>query len=550
MLERDKYLQRWKALKTERASWDAHWQDLSRYILPYNGRFLTSERNKGLRKFNTIYDSTGTRAANTLAAGMMAGMTSPARPWFRLATPDPDLMKYHAVKQWLSDVTRLLLDMFQRTNTYNALHTMYAELGVFGTAANFIMPDFNQALRHYPLTCGEYALATNFRGEVVALYREFDITVGQMVREFGYDRCSTTVRNLWDSHDLDKWFTVVHVVEQQLDAQPGKLDAGGKPWLSLYFELANADKDFLSVSGFDDFPAICPRWQTIGGDVYGVSPGMVALGDVKQLQHQQKRKAEGIDYQTRPPLQVPGALKNNLVNMLPGGVTFVDVAGPQAAIRSIWEVRTDLSHLLMDIQDVRERINGAFFADMFLMLANNDLGRMTATEVAERHEEKLLMLGPVLERLHNEQLDPLVEVSFARLLRAGLLPPPPTELEGVDLNVEFVSMLAQAQRAMGVNSSDRFVSTLGSIAQMKPEVLDKLDADKWADQYADQLGVDPSLIVPSERVALIRQQRAQAAQAQAAMERAQVAADTVKTTSDVDAQSVQDVVQMFSGYTS
>ncbi len=548
MLERDKYLQRWQALKTERSSWDSHWRDLSRYILPYNGRFLSSDRNNGKRRFNAIYDSTGTRAANTLAAGMMAGMTSPARPWFRLATPDLDLMEYHAVKQWLADVTRLLLDVFQRTNTYNALHTMYMELGVFGTAASFIMPDFQQVLRHYPLTCGEYALATNFRGEVTAMYREFDITVGQMVDEFGYDKCSASVRNLWDGHDLDKWFTVVHVVERQHDVQSGKLDAGGKPWLSLYFESANADKDFLSISGFDEFPAICPRWQTIGGDVYGVSPGMVALGDIKQLQHQQKRKAETIDYQTKPPLQVPGALKNNLVDTLPGGVTFVDMAGPQAAIRSIWDVRTDLSHLLLDIRDVRERINGAFFADMFLMLANNDLGRMTATEVAERHEEKLLMLGPVLERLHNEQLDPLVEVSFTRLLRAGLLPPPPPELEGVDLNVEFVSMLAQAQRAVGVNSADRFVSTLGSIAQMKPEVLDKLDADKWADQYADQLGVDPSLIVPSEQVALIRQQRAQAQAAQAAMERGQQMVDTAQTASNIDAQGAQDVMQLFSGY--
>lgn len=549
MLTREKYLTRWSALKTERASWDSHWQDLSRHILPYNGRFLSSERNRGARKFNTIYDSTATRAATTLSAGMMAGMTSPARPWFRLATPDPSLMEFHSVKQWLSDVTRLMLDMFQRTNTYNTLHTMYLELGVFGTSASFVMPDFNHVLRHYPLTCGEYALATNFRGEVEALYREFDVTVGQMVQEFGYKNCSATVRNLWDNHTLDKWFTVIHAVERQIP-EHGKADAAGKPWLSVYFEHANADQAFLSVSGFEDFPAIAPRWQTIGGDVYGVSPATVALGDVKQLQHQQLRKAESIDYQTKPPLQAPSAMKNHPGSMLPGGITYVDSAGPQAVVRPIWEVRADLSHLLMDIQDVRQRINGAFFADMFLMLANNDLGRMTATEVAERHEEKLLMLGPVLERLHNEQLDPLIEIGFARLLRADMLPTPPQELEGVDLNVEFVSMLAQAQRAIGVNSSDRFVSTLGSIAQMKPDVLDKLDADKWADQYADQLGVDPSLIVPSERVALIRQQRAQAQQAQMQAEQMQSAAATAKTASDINAQGAQDVVQMFSGYTS
>lgn len=554
-LDRDIYMKRWSALDTERSSWLSHWRELSTYILPYSGRFLSSDRNNGNRKFNQILDSTGTRAATTLAAGMMAGMTSPARPWFRLATPDPALMEFHPVKAWLHDVTRLMLDTFQRTNTYNTLHSLYGELGVFGTGASFVMPNYDKVIRHYPLTCGEYALATDFNGEVCALYREFDVTVGQMVKEFGYDKCSPGIRNLYDSHNIDKWFTVMHVVEQNHDRTDSKLDNHNKPWRSLYFEKACDQNKFLSESGFDQFPVVAPRWQTLGGDVYGVSPGMMALGDIKQLQHQQLRKAEGIDYATRPPLQVPTSMRNHDVDMLPGGITYVDAAGPQAAIRTAWEVQLNLQPLLLDIQDVRQRINSTFFADMFLMLANNDLGRMTATEVAERHEEKLLMLGPVLERLHNELLDPLVETTFQRLLAANLLPPPPEELQDVELNVEFVSMLAQAQRAIGVNSSDRYVMTLGNIAQMKPEVLDKLDADKWADAYADQLGVDPAIIVPSDKVALIRQQRAQQQQAAQTAAMADAAVNTAKTASEIDTSGADggngltDMMNLFSGYT-
>ena len=135
------------------------------------------------------------------------------------------------------------------------------------------------------------------------------------------------------------------------------------------------------------------------------------------------------------------------------------------------------------------------------------------TEVAERHEEKLLMLGPVLERMHNEILDPLIEMTFSRMVEAGIVPPPPDELQGMELNVEFVSMLAQAQRAIATNSVDRFVGNLGAMAGIKPEVLDKFDADRWADAYADMLGIDPELIVPGEQVALIRKQRAEAADA-------------------------------------
>lgn len=550
-LSREKYLQRWNALKSERSGWLSHWQQLSTYIMPYSGRFLTSDRNRGDRRFNQILDSTGTRSAITLAAGMMAGMTSPARPWFRLATPEPGLMEYHPVKQWLHNVTRIMLDTFQRTNTYNTLHHLYQELGVFGTASSFVLPDFNKVIRHYPMTCGEYAIATDFRGEVTAFYREFDVTVGQMVKEFGYENVSARVKNLYDTHSLDKWFTVVHVVEQNDTRNPRLRDAGNMAWRSVYFEQGCDHDKFLSESGFEQFPVLAPRWQTIGGDVYGISPGMNALGDIKQLQHQQLRKAEAIDYKTKPPLQVPSSLQNREVDMLPGGVTYVDGAGSTASIRSMWEVNLDLNHLLADINDVRDRIRGAFFADMFLMLASNDRGRMTATEVAERHEEKLLMLGPVLERLHNELLDPLVEMTFTRLLSSGVLPPPPQELEGVELQVEFVSMLAQAQRAVGVNSSDRFVMTLGSIAQMKPDVLDKLDADRWADLYADQLGVDPAIIVPSEQVALIRQQRAQQQQAQQAVLAASEAANTAQTLSNVNTEGqngLTDMMNLFSGY--
>lgn len=549
---RDKYLQRWNALKSERSDWLAHWQQLSTYILPYNGRFLSSDRNKGNRRFNQILDSTGTRSAVTLAAGMMAGMTSPARPWFRLATPDPALMEYHPVKQWLHDTTRVMLDTFQRSNTYNTLHHMYQELGVFGTATSFTLPDFDKVIRNYPLTVGEYALAADFRGEINAMYREFDITVGQMVKEFGYDKCSQRVRNLFDNHSLDKWFTIIHVVEQNHERDLSLRDNYNMPWRSVYFEKGNEQEKYLSESGFERFPVLAPRWQTLGGDVYGISPGMTALGDIKQLQHEQLRKAEGIDYKTRPPLQVPTSLKNQDTDMLPGGITYVDSANPSGAIRSLWEVNIDQSALLEDIRDVRERIRSSFFADMFLMLANNDLGRMTATEVAERHEEKLLMLGPVLERLHNELLDPLVEMTFHRLLSAGMLPPPPEELEGVDLQIEFVSMLAQAQRAIGVNSSDRYVMTLGQIASLKPDVLDKFDADKWADLYADQLGVDPSVVVPSEQVALIRQERAQQQQAQQAAAMANEAATTAKTMSETDTQGsngLTDMMNLFSGYT-
>lgn len=544
-------LNRWAALKNERSSWDSHWRELSEYLLPRSGRFVVQDRNRGEKRHNSILDSTSTKALRILAAGMQAGMTSPARPWFRLTTGTADLDEAPAVKTWLADTAELMRQVFNRSNTYHALHAMYEELGAFGTAASIVTSDFDNVVHHYPLTVGEYALATNYKGRVDTLFREFDLTVAQVVKEFGYDKCSTTVRNLYDRGTLEHPITVVHVIEPRADRDVRKRDNQNMPWRSCYFEAGGDSTDVLRESGFQEFPVLAPRWMAQGGDVYGGSPGMDALGDIKQLQHEQLRKAQVIDFQTKPPLQAPTALRNRDLDMLPGGITYVDAPAQTAGIRPAFEVGLNLSHLLPDIQDVRQRINSTFYADMFLMIYQADVKGMTATEVAERHEEKLLMLGPVLERLHTEILDPLIENTFARMVEVGIVPPPPDEIQGIPLNVEFVSMLAQAQRAVATNGIDRFVGNLGAVAQFKPDVLDKFDADRWADVYADALGIDPEMIVPGEKVALIRDQRAKQAQAAQQSAMANQAADTAQKLGGVDTSrqsALTDVVGMFSGY--
>ena len=545
-------LTRWGHLRSERATWWSHWQEVTTYLLPRNGRYFEQDRNKGHRRHNSIYDNTGTRALRTLGAGMMAGATSPARPWFRLGTADPELNRYTPVKLWLNDVTERMQLVFQKSNTYRTLHGIYEELGAFGTAGSIVLPDPKTAIHHYPVTIGEYAIATDYQGRVNTLYREFQKTVGEVVREFGYKKCSTSVKNLYDRGSLDQWVTIIHAIEPRDDRERDfkKKDNMNMAYKSCYFEQGGDGEDVLRESGYKEFPAVIPRWGIAGGDIYGNSPGMEALGDIKQLQHEQLRKAQGIDYQTKPPLQVPSYMKNRDVDSLPGGVTFID--GAQGKIETAFNVNLNLNHLLADIQDVRQRINGSFYADLFLMLANATDTRMTATEVAERHEEKLLMLGPVLERLHNELLDPLIDNTFNRMVEAGLVPPAPEEMQGMELNVEFVSMLAQAQRAIGTNSVDRYVNSMGMIAQMKPDVLDKFDSDAWADGYADMLGVDPKLIVGGERVARIRQDRAAQQQAMAKAEAEQRAVDNAVKLNDSKTgdPSMMDMMNQFSGYNS
>lgn len=547
---RQRLQERYSALKTERTSWDTHWKEITDYLLPWSGRYFTTDRNKGNKRGGSVYDNTATRALRTLASGLMAGATSPARPWFKLAAPDPDLNNYHAVKLWLEDVQQRMSRVFQRTNVYRALHTMYEELGSFGTACSIILPDPQKVIHLYPVTVGEFCISQDAQSKVNVFYREFEMTVSQVVREFGYENCSQSVKTLYDRGTLEAPVTVIHCIEPRDDRDPGKGDRLNMAYRSCYFEVGNNNPVMLREAGFEKFPVLAPRWSVTGNDVYGNGPGMEALPDIRQLQHEQLRKAQGIDYQTQPPLQAPTSMQGRSVNMLPGGVTFHD-APQQNGIRSSFETNLNLQYLLNDIQDVRARIGRSFYEDLFLMMQNDMRSNMTAREIQERHEEKLLMLGPVMERLQTELLEPLIDLTFDAMLAQGLVPPPPPELAGMDLGVEFVSVLAQAQRAVGSSSVDRFIGNVGAIAQMKPEVLDKINSDILVDRYADMLGVDPNIIISTEQAQALRQARneAMAQKEQAAMmQQSAMTAKNLAAAKTTEPSALTDVMAMFSGY--
>lgn len=550
--ERSRILRRWGEMDTEFSSWMTQGRDISQYLLPRSGRFFTSDRNVGGRRYNNILDSTATRALRILGAGLMGGGSSPARPWFRLSTPDPALNDSANVKMWLDQVTKMMLDIFQRSNTYRSLHNIYEELGAFGTGACLLLSDFDDVIRLYPLTYGEYRLDVSFRKEVNTLARRFDMTVGQLIEEFGRENCSTNVQTMFDNNQLSQWVTVLHFIEPRLDRDPTKKDAANMPYKSTYLEEGGTGEKFLRISGHKKFRVLAPRWMVSGGDIYGSGPGAETLGDIKQLQHEQLRKAECIDLQTKPPTQSPTSMKNREIDRLPGGNSYVDMSGPTGGIKTLFEVNLDLQHLLLDMQDVRQRINQNFYTDLFLMMAQDDRSGITATEVTERNNEKLLMIGPVLERLHNELLSPLVTLTFDECSDVGILPEPPEELHGVQLNIEYISMLAQAQRAITTNSTDRFVLGMLQVAQGKPTVLDKFDEDEWANDYADSLGINPKLIKDDKLVAGIRDARAKAQAAAAQQAQMAQAADTAKTLGQTptggDPNALTDITRGFQGY--
>lgn len=528
---------RLEALRSERSTFIPLYRELSDYHLAHRGRFLTSDRNKGYKRNTKQINNTSRMSARTLASGMMSGITSPARPWFRLSSGESDLDDVQAVKLWLHRVQQIMYKVFSHSNVYNSLHQLYAELGVFGTAAMGVYHDFENVIWCKPYTVGSYMIGLNSQNISDTFYREYEISVGQCIKQFGEDNVSESVKQQWLNGNSEAWVKIIHAVEPNDNRDNISPLARDKAWRSVYYEKSAGTKEgedkFLRESGFDDFPILTPRWDVTAEDVYATDcPGITALGDTKALQLAERRKYQAIDKIVNPPLQGPSSLKNKLNGNSVGPNDIVWHEQNSEGLRSIYDFRPDLNAIAGEIMNVEGRVKRAFYEDLFLMLANTDRRQITAREVAEKHEEKLLMLGPVLERLHTELLDPLIDRTFNILQQNGVLPVPPPELQNRELNVEYVSVLAQAQRLVATGAVDRLVGFTGQLASVWPEARHKINASQAVDMYGESLGVDPSLIRSDDEVAAMAQAEAQqAAQAQA-MANAQAGVDMAKTASE------------------
>lgn len=539
--ETQRYRQRHAQLKSERSTWDPTWHDIARYIQPRHGRFFTSDRNKGDRRDLSIVNNTATRASRIKAAGLMSGLTNPARPWFRYTLPDPELAEFEPVQRWLSLLVDRSLWALQRSNIYLALHSLYQDLD-FGSAVMHVEEDSEKLLRAYLYPIGSFCLANSWRQRIDTVYREFQMTAAQLVERFGIKRVSSRTRDAYKNGRVDYWADVLHVVEPNRNLQLGQLNKQGMPYKSAWIELGQEEsKQLLADGGYRECPFQAPRWEVNGEDVYGTGSGHDAIGDAKALQLLEKRKAQMIDRLAQPAMQGPTSLRNEPVSLEPNTLLFADAIGPAQAVRPVYEVNpAGVAVLEQSIREHENRINQAFGVDVWAMFANDPQGKMTATEVLQRREEKMLLLGPYLMRLEEELLDPLLDRTASILLRKGVMPPPPPEIQGMELRVEYQSVLAQAQKLVGIQGVRELASFAGTLAQMQlaagapAEALDKLDTDQMVDEYAQMLGTRPELVRPDDKVEGLRQGRAQA-QAQArALQQAQAGAETAKTLADTN----------------
>ncbi|MDE2233443.1 MAG: head-tail connector protein [Patescibacteria group bacterium] len=538
--------QRLVSLRMWRQSWwSLNWSNIAEFILPRRSIMLTqsvggipSPNNmvRGQPLNNSIINPHATYCVRVCAAGLMNGLASPSRKWFKF-TPASNTGSIDADgRAWIDEVETRIYTVLGRSNFYNAFAQECEDLVAFGTAPCVIYEDEKDVIRCYVPTVGEYYLGVDASGRVDTLYRQFVMTIEQAISFFGAEKSSDEIKALWNQKGtgLDKERIIAHAIEPNFGI--GKDDAGKLPdtftWREVYWVWGSGAKQPLSVRGFKDTPFTAMRWATQSNDAYGRSPGMDVLPDVMQLQHECRKKAEAIEKQVNPPLIADVTMKNQPSSSIPGDVTYVPNLSATEGMRPMYVVNPDINAMMQDIKMVEDRISRGLFNDLFLLLSENPVNRQTAYEVSQKVQEKMQILGPVIENIISEGLKLKLERVLSIMKRRGFIPPPPDSMKDTALDIEFVSMLNLAQKGTATGGLERIVGLIGNMAAVYPEAKDNLDPDIYINTMNDLLGNTQKILRDKNQVAAIRQQQMEAMKQQQQMEAAQHMAQTTKIGAD------------------
>ena len=499
-------LSRFDRLKAQRQNWETHWQEVADYMQPRKAD-VTKTRSKGDKRTELIFDSSPIQAVELLAASLHGMLTNPSTPWFSLRFKNSELEMEDEAKLWLENATEVMYTAFNRSNFQQEIFELYHDLITFGTAAMFIQEDNEDVLKFSTRHINEIFIAEDDKGRIDTVYRKFKLSARAAIQQFG-TKVSTDIQAQAKKDPYNE-VEILHVVYPRSDFNPNLKDTDNMPFESVYIEMKNGNE--LSVSGFQEFPFVVPRYLKASHEIYGRSPAMTALPDVKMLNEMSKTTIKAAQKQVDPPLLVPDDGFLLPVRTVPGGLNFYR-SGTRDRIEPLNIGANNPLGLNMEEQR-RTAIRNVFYVDQLLMQQGP---QMTATEVIQRNEEKMRLLGPVLGRLQSELLKPMIDRCFNILFRRGQFAPAPDFLSGQDIEIEYVSPLAKAQKSTELSSITRGIEILGSLANVAP-VFDYINFDALVKHVADLVGVPQKVLKLQSQVNAEREEAAQAAQQQQQM---------------------------------
>lgn len=550
--------------------WSQNWSDLAEFILPRRSTFLTqnsggtpspNSMNRGREINKSIIDPTATYAARICAGGLVSGLASPSRPWFKMgpATRKTDLDTDGRV--WLEETESRLYSIIAQSNFYDSFAQECEDVLVFGTAPSIIYEDDEDIFHCYNPVVGEYYLANGATGRTNALSRKFLYTTNQTVDFFGVENCPPNIQELWKAKggSLEQEQIIAHSIEPNFGiANKGEdvtigIVPGGYTWREVYWLWGQNSVKPFSMRGFHEQPFTVSRWSVQSNDAYGRSPGMDALPDVMQLQVMTRRLNEAIEKQVRPPLLADEKLRNQPSSILPGHVTYVPGLSAGTGMRSIYDVNPEIKEMGEVIAALEARIREAFFNNLFMAISNLQGDRRSATEISARIAESMQVLGPVVESMIGVLKQKLKRI-FGIAKRKGFIDPPPQSMRGVPIDLTFTSYLAVAQKSSASGGMERLAALIGNLVPVFPEAKDLLDVDQYIREFSILLGNPETTLKSPQQVAQIRQAQQQAAQATAKMnamahmaQTASVGADAANTLSNTQVGAGQTALGIMTG---
>ena len=503
-------LKRFDRLKAQRQNWESHWQEVSDYMMPRKAD-VTKTRSKGDKRTELIFDSSPMQSLELLAASLHGMLTNPSTPWFSLRFKEDGMENEDEAKEWLESATESMYAAFNRSNFQQEIFELYHDLITFGTAAMFVEEDDEDIIKFSTRHINEIYISENDKGRIDTVFRKFKISARAALQKFGQDASDNIVTTA--RKDPYEDVEIIHVVYPRSDFNPKKQDKSNMPFASCYIEAKTAEE--LSMSGFKEFPFVVPRYLKASHEIYGRSPAMTALPDVKMLNEMSKTTIKAAQKQVDPPLLVPDDGFILPVRTVPGGLNFYR-SGTRDRIEPLNIGANNPLGLNMEEQR-RNSIRNAFYVNQLQMQQGP---QMTATEVIQRNEEKMRLLGPVLGRLQSELLKPLIDRVFAIMIRKNSFKPAPEFLAGKDIEIEYVSPLAKAQKSTELQSIMRGIEIMGSLANVAP-VFDYINFDKLVKHLLDIVGVPQKILKTQAQVNSERQQKEQEKQQMMQMQQMQ-----------------------------
>jgi hypothetical protein len=537
-------IRRHSQLKSARANWESHWQEIAERVLPRQSDFTNKVQVEGEKKTEKIFDSTAPLALDRAASAIDSLLTPSTQVYHQLAPEDEELAEDRDVKLYLEKVNKILFRARYRpsANFASQAHECYTSLMAFGTQAMFVDDVIGIGIRYKSIALPELFIAENHAGIVDTVHREFQMTARAAVQKWG-NKVPEAVAKAAESQP-DRKFTFIHCVRPNDEKKGSAKDWRGMDWAS-YYVCVEERGGLVSRGGYRTMPYMVSRHVTAPRETYGRSPAMIVLADIKMLNEMEKTTIRAAHKIVDPPLLVYGDGILNAFNARPGALNYggVDEQGNQRVIPM--KTGSNLPIVMEMSEQKRGVINDAFYITLFQILVENP--RMTATEALIRAQEKGQLLAPTVGRQESEFIGPMVERELDILAAADILPPMPESLldRGGGFKIVHTSPLSRLRRAEDGIAILRTIEGLSPVAQFNPKVMDIFDSDAIAVELADINGVPAHLLRTPEAIAEIREQQAEQEQTAIDLDAAKTASTAASNMADAAATAgfVEPVVQ-------